>query len=57
LFVVESEDAVVENRPSTREVRLMAIWAETPAISVGALGSDSGDAEGERKGAAPGMEV
>jgi hypothetical protein len=32
----------------------MAIWAETPAISVGALESDSGDAEGERKGAAPG---
>lgn len=42
MFAVESEVAVVENRPSTREVRLMAIWAETPAISVGAVDVDGG---------------
>jgi len=45
LVVVESEVAVVENRPSIREVRLMAIWAETPPISVGAVEGDVGDAE------------
>lgn len=32
---VGSEVAVVENRPNTREVRLMAIWARTgvPRVS------------------------
>lgn len=42
LLVFESEFSVVENRPSTREVTLMAIWAETPAVSVGAFEVDGG---------------